>query len=281
MFSKSPVTRFVSAVPVIFVVVLLAFELYAYDVLFVWSILPAPRRPYALYYIGVFSFLWVMTFWSFVQCAFTDTGIPEEWERYVSMKKDLKVAERGERGWNPGKATECNKCNIKRPERAHHCSVCGKCILRMDHHCPWIGNCVGYENHKSFLLLCVWGAALACFYVATTLPQMWFITKEYPAEGSSLTAVEAAVFTLASVFAVALGGALVILGAVHVSLAATNQTTIEQGKRGDNPYDLGVSDNLNELLGSNKLLWLVPIKGERNATGMWFPTAEGFGDGDP
>jgi hypothetical protein len=46
----------------------------------------------------------------------------------------------------------CEKCNKRRPHRAHHCSSCNTCILKMDHHCPWIANCVGLNNQKYFYL---------------------------------------------------------------------------------------------------------------------------------
>lgn len=48
--------------------------------------------------------------------------------------------------------TFCEKCQKKRPIRAHHCKVCNRCVMKMDHHCPWIFNCVGYNNQKVFFL---------------------------------------------------------------------------------------------------------------------------------
>ena len=54
----------------------------------------------------------------------------------------------------------CKQCLLLKPLRSHHCKRCDRCVLRMDHHCVWINNCVGYENHKSFVLM-VFYAALA------------------------------------------------------------------------------------------------------------------------
>jgi hypothetical protein len=34
--------------------------------------------------------------------------------------------------------TNCLKCNVMRPSRAHHCKVCQKCVVRYDHHCKCI-----------------------------------------------------------------------------------------------------------------------------------------------
>ncbi|CAD5111394.1 unnamed protein product [Dimorphilus gyrociliatus] len=42
--------------------------------------------------------------------------------------------------------TYCDKCQKRRPDRAHHCKRCKQCVLKMDHHCPWINNCVGEAN---------------------------------------------------------------------------------------------------------------------------------------
>ena len=48
--------------------------------------------------------------------------------------------------------SQCKKCNVTRPARAHHCSTCNRCILQFDHHCPWVNNCIGFGNYRSFFL---------------------------------------------------------------------------------------------------------------------------------
>eukprot|EP00808_Paulinella_micropora_P004422 g20776.t1 len=49
-------------------------------------------------------------------------------------------------------ASFCEKCQQRRPGRAHHCRVCGECILLMDHHCVWLNQCVGERNLRQFCL---------------------------------------------------------------------------------------------------------------------------------
>jgi len=37
----------------------------------------------------------------------------------------------------------CEKCDSRRPPRAHHCRQCKRCVRRFDHHCLFVNNCVG------------------------------------------------------------------------------------------------------------------------------------------
>eukprot|EP01012_Entosiphon_sulcatum_P019331 TRINITY_DN24178_c0_g1_i1.p1 TRINITY_DN24178_c0_g1~~TRINITY_DN24178_c0_g1_i1.p1 ORF type:complete len:286 (+),score=42.09 TRINITY_DN24178_c0_g1_i1:104-961(+) len=56
----------------------------------------------------------------------------------------------------PAASRFCQVCLQPKPPRAHHCSTCRRCVLRMDHHCGFLDNCVGYNNHKSFLLMTIY-----------------------------------------------------------------------------------------------------------------------------
>ncbi|KAG0706744.1 DHHC palmitoyltransferase-domain-containing protein [Suillus ampliporus] len=51
--------------------------------------------------------------------------------------------------------TNCRRCGLMRPERAHHCRICGWCVMKYDHHCPLpagINQCVGLHNERHFVL---------------------------------------------------------------------------------------------------------------------------------
>ncbi|XP_062616141.1 palmitoyltransferase ZDHHC21-like isoform X3 [Saccostrea cucullata] len=71
----------------------------------------------------------------------------------------------------------CEKCQRKRPKRAHHCRRCQQCVLRMDHHCPWINNCVGEENHYAFMQLLFWAFCLSWMAFWALMLHYWY----YPA----------------------------------------------------------------------------------------------------
>ena len=50
----------------------------------------------------------------------------------------------------------CHECQRVKPPSYHHCKVCNTCIRNMDHHCPWVGNCVGEHNRKYFVQFLMW-----------------------------------------------------------------------------------------------------------------------------
>lgn len=187
-------------------------------------------------------------------------------------------------GWQPGKATHCAKCRIPRPERAHHCRICDICVMRMDHHCPWINNCVGFNNHKFFILLGIYGAVAGIVGVLTTLPEMvyvaaglmlhdghaWqvrFLTEQGPMLVLDqvqflLSTSDSIAFLLAGVLGALAAVFLSLLSAQHLPLAQENCTTIEEnyGKVG-NPFNLGSCvANLEQIFGALGPDWLIPVR---------------------
>jgi len=72
----------------------------------------------------------------------------------------------------------CRRCDFPRPLRAHHCSTTGKCILRMDHYCPISGNTIGWNNHKYFLLFCLYSALGNFLFIVTFIPEV--VTGLFP-----------------------------------------------------------------------------------------------------
>ena len=99
----------------------------------------------------LFYFCFIMTLICHLKSVFTSPGfVYEGWyEDYSSIyentnnKSNIIIS-------NFDKNLYCQKCQMKRPGRAHHCKICNKCVLKMDHHCPWIANCVGHQNQKYF-----------------------------------------------------------------------------------------------------------------------------------
>jgi len=53
-------------------------------------------------------------------------------------------------------ASYCEKCCLRRDDKAGHCPVCGFCVAERDHHCFWIDNCIGMNNHRIFLIYLIW-----------------------------------------------------------------------------------------------------------------------------
>lgn len=152
----------------------------------------------------------------------------------------------------------CRTCFVLKPDRSHHCSVCNRCVLRMDHHCPYINNCVGQHNYKFFMLMLVYGV-METWLISLT---MWEGLQASWMDGDSL------------VFQVVLGvvyfGNVMLMCVIssffcfHIYMIANAVTTIElkekmAGKVDKSPYFTTTYGNFQSVLGSNPLLWLVPV----------------------
>lgn len=190
----------------------------------------------------------------------------------------------------------CAKCLVWKPDRTHHCSSCRQCRLRMDHHCPWFGTCIGFRNHKYFLqsLLYVFVFCFAGVMVGSLAIVGWFVRQEYQ---TRYIDVNELFFTITCA---AFSVAMLFFAGYTLWLAANNTTTIESLEKGatqwrtslpsaafryreapsmsslGNLFDLGVKNNLNQILGSSWLEWLLPIAPRHPASfnGTWFPVNE-------
>lgn len=260
------------------------FESFIYNVVFLGRVLPGAGRAYMVpAFIVPFNLLWAMGIWSYLKVAWANPGVvPDSWHQFVNKVGILLPVTRGQREWQPGKATMCEKCNRPRPERAHHCGVCGICIMRMDHHCPWINNCVGFRNHKYFLLACGY-VLLACGVgfgtAATELAKVTF-RAQYIVHGvksSDLELIDEVAFLLSVALALCILSLVSPLLFMQLRLVLSNRTAVESNYNNmPNPYETGSAlGNLAQLFGRCGVDWLVPIAPWRPLLdGVSFPSVD-------
>ncbi|KIZ07589.1 hypothetical protein MNEG_0358 [Monoraphidium neglectum] len=234
--------------------------------------------------LAVLTVTTVLALWCFVACIFFDPGrVPAGWQPDAEDGPKLQEVKKKDGGLR-----FCQKCGVHKPPRTHHCSVCQRCVLRMDHHCPWTGNCVGHGNYRAFFLLLLYGVAALWHATGLLLAHAWHVLSAVSADrvlrtGPSGRVTEAGsaglwvhlvleglAFCLAAPAAVALSSLL----SFHVRMVLTNKTTIEWREgvtaqlvsamplagapRGAHPYDIGVCNNLREVLGESADEWCWP-----------------------
>eukprot|EP00884_Botryococcus_braunii_P019559 jgi/Botrbrau1/6287/Bobra.0129s0031.2 len=242
--------------------------------LLIWPQLHYKRRsswgPVLHLAYGVFLLFNILT--NFFLCAFTSPGF---------TTPDMQVAS------SPSPMRFCKRCVLPKPHFAHHCHICERCVLRMDHHCPWFGACIGFANHRAFILFLLY-LTLGCIYM------VWVSVRLVAGSESLGDSVMAHSIALpALTFALALSGAigLLLLPLLmwHLYLASTAQTTIDcfnnwhtarqlrsLGQRFENPYDLGIVRNLQDMFDVAGfwwwIAWLFPPFAPKRGDGYRFPT---------
>lgn len=209
---------------------------------------------------------------------------------YVVKRNDLPVACRT----YSGGIRYCEKCNLIKPDRCHHCSICGTCVLKMDHHCPWINNCVSFTNYKFFVLFLGYTFALCMFVAATTFPyflKFWsapdgvnvhkmYLTDTQGTTAMSVTSNPAPIdtgqnyvpfsqkFHVLFLFFIStmLMVGVMFLYCYHVHLLLHNRSTLEAFRPplmiygpDRNAFNLGKRENILQLFGRSRILWLMPI----------------------
>lgn len=211
----------------------------------------------------IFSLVIVMILWSYFSALLLDPGtVPEGWHPFG----DDQVAQRELDRWlhygdtfynraDPRRPRYCTKCSGWKPERTHHCSVSGHCVLRMDHYCIWVVNCVGLLNYKFFLLFLAYTWLGCLMAVGIMVPTMVEMIREMKEDGSMILFMT---LIIDCVFVVSLLGFL----AMHLKLVSVNCTSIEMYEKqrvNPWPYDVGLWNNLEEVLGKNRWLWALPV----------------------
>jgi len=267
----------VGYLPVILAEVIFAWVYFSYITDFLWPLrLKSVAGTIAMFFL--FHAVFIITQACFIKTIITDPGsIPDGFpEDYITMPVNNLPDMLLEGGIVPsifsevskkGEPRKCSKCDKKKPDRSHHCSVCRRCVLKMDHHCPWVNNCVGFYNYKFFVLFLTWIVVLAVVVGASLLPSVigLFVAGT---PGGAISAV--ATFIVSVVF----GLGLAMFAGTHYLYTMRNLSTIEvmekRSRKNSNPFDFGASSNFQQVFGSNKLLWFLPVF-TSVGNGLWFP----------
>jgi len=250
-----------------------------------------------IHHIVVFFLLW-----SFAMSIIVDPGRVPEWYARLEMERqgmhvpgkflaiddeEYKLFANDAQGGSiekklDGSGRWCRKCVKVKPDRCHHCRVCQRCVLKMDHHCPWINNCVGYYNYKYFYLFILY-SLLILFWVSATsfLNFLRSIASEDVLEIGSSSFMIVFCWLYCTLFGVALGGFVTF----HTYLLVQNFTTIElvekkgspaRGKTYVHPWDLKTRRNIQECLGKNLWLWMIPTRIGMRGNGVRFPPSDEY-----
>ncbi|XP_071724374.1 probable protein S-acyltransferase 14 [Rutidosis leptorrhynchoides] len=230
----------------------------------------------------LFHLLLAMLLWCYFSVVFTDPGsVPPNWRPTIDEERGevdpLNVSEfSGSNQIDPSnpRIRYCRKCNQLKPPRCHHCSVCGRCVLKMDHHCVWVVNCVGALNYKQFLLFLFYTFLETSLVTVSLLRHFieFFSDGEIPGTPGTLATTFLA-FVLNLAFALSVLGFLIM----HISLVASNTTTIEAYEKKTTPkwrYDLGRKRNFEQVFGTDKRYWFIPAYSDEDLRKM--PALQGL-----
>jgi hypothetical protein len=166
--------------------------------------------------------------WSYTTAVFTDPGSPLNLKNGYSHlptqeERDIQYTSFTVKA-SDGGVRFCNKCQSKKPDRAHHCSTCKRCVLKMDHHCPWLATCVGLRNYKAFLLFLTYLTFFCWTCFASSATWVW---SEILSEGQYTESFMPVNYVLLAVLSGIIGIVITGFTAWHLWLTIRGQTTIE------------------------------------------------------
>ncbi|KAL6493931.1 hypothetical protein OROGR_031840 [Orobanche gracilis] len=237
----------------------------------------------------------ILLTWSYLAVVFRDPGsVPANWK----VLQDQDVEKDGFISSNPlapgdnsamssssegierrPKHGYCSQCQNGKPPRCHHCSVCQRCVLKMDHHCIWVVNCVGARNYKCFLLFLMYTFLETVMDTLLLLPG--FMNFFHEADRHSSSPGKLAITFLAFVLNLAFGLSLLCFVVMHISLLLSNTTSVEVHKKEKGvpwKYGLGWRKNVEQVFGTRKATWLIPLYSKEDLEkipalhGLDFPT---------
>ncbi|CAO3592788.1 unnamed protein product [Absidia cylindrospora] len=260
---------------VLFVLLTITFLAYSSQIGILWSYLGGATLHTALILIP-FNVFVIMVYINYALTCLTDPGtVPPNWIPLQQHHLEVKRSTHTPRF--------CKSCNNYKPPRSHHCSSCGQCVLKMDHHCPWINNCVGFANYCHFIRFLVYVEISAIYLLVLLGCRLTPIIQHNSLPATLPTYSEWILIALNLLLCVLVIVGVAILSGYHIYCITTNTTTIEGWEKGKSltlksmgtvhdvmyPYDQGILNNINSVLGRQPLLWFWPRRME--GTGLSFP----------
>ena len=245
---------------IIFIVLSIEYYQYVFEVMLKYM---TPKNfKFILTLLIIFHILLLLLLMAFISTMVTNPGeIPLYWGFYIG-DDDYK------------RKRYCLICNAFKPERSHHCSVCNICVLNMDHHCPWVDNCIGFYNRKHFMQLLFFVVILTIY---VDFSEIYFIFDmcvklfKKHIKYSELFYTGLVIICYAAVFVFSI--IITMFLKFHIKLVLNNSTTIEsldtEHKKDNEKFDLGYSQNWEQVFGVEPLFWFLP-----------FPTKRGRPEGD-
>ncbi|EAN33805.2 DHHC palmitoyltransferase family protein [Theileria parva strain Muguga] len=218
----------------------------------------------AITHLLYFHVLGLLLLWSFIMTCITEPGfITDEWK--LDPNNIYDCIERKQNG----ELRYCRNENCYKPDRAHYCRPLGRNVLKMDHYCPWVSNGIGFYNYKYFFLTLFYSDLISIFMFKNITKAFY---RSYYDPNSKF--YQLFYLSLISILILIISLIIIPFTLFHLFLIITNKTTIECFSWNSTPkhsYNLGLFHNIQAVLGTNILLWLLPV-GKPPGDGIHFQT---------
>ena len=165
----------------------------------------------------------------------------------------------------------CPFCQLNSPPRSFHCHICDTCILKRDHHCIFGGKCIGYKNYRYYIMMVIFlwiGAAYANIYhfefahdVAGGFKMATFFTMFMPFIMLIFGYATGYQFYVLFIAGVSVFSFLLFSGLLYMQIRIITKGQVSyERKRGIKDYDLGLIENIKDVLGVRwYVAWISPL----------------------
>ncbi|SCV67858.1 BQ2448_5469 [Microbotryum intermedium] len=212
-----------------------------------------------------FNVLLSLLLYNYYLCITVDPGrVPIDWRPNHLEPMEVKSLTRTPR--------YCRTCKAFKPPRAHHCEKCKRCILKMDHHCPWVNNCVGHHNYPHFLRFLIYVDLATAWHLVMVSRRVFYGNQCVDYAHQDVTKGFLVILVMNYILCLPTFIVVGMFSLYHVWCLMSNTTTIESWEKEKTatlqrrgriaeftyPYHLSFIKNIQAVLGTNPLLWLVP-----------------------